>query len=542
MPRLLKNDTVRLIEASIESLGLAQMGICNFRRDTLKMEQVRYSPEIGLIGTSIELAMSSILIQALGKKSIYRDYKNLRYKTASEILSDFRSLLKQSSSNILFLSNGIKNSDEHIEKMLKLTSRFQLIITGRANGLHNGYGMSYELVASLFQSVSHFLMLIGESSNFKPYLVKVPELIGIKIDTNLVIDDLYSRFNTTVNLQEQKAILSSLFLILPEIPKELPEWVSKFESIKIAPKKTDIVYLINALERANPVTLNKVTNSNNSLDVNIVGRDVKGAIPISLQSLKSEFTQIKDQFDADVANANGRLNKYKQLDLPPKSSIYNAFSIDLDELNILDKTKKFTAHQSWPFIIEAINIAKNNTSAPYWFFIRRTDDLGQLKACIKKASKFGNSSLKRNAILVLGGIEAIEKDQPIDANSVFINKIVSEINTFDLQLNKLGVFFKRNGLKGLSDDYNLDLKNLFDEVLSVGEVLSKIVSDENIEIGIRKYWVAKLTLIMPEIQDLPILASLLNDNNYSNAHTNIRKVFRAFDFNTFGPRVKILVK
>ncbi|GAK90941.1 hypothetical protein JCM19297_240 [Nonlabens ulvanivorans] len=107
--------------------------------------------------------------------------------------------------------------------------------------------------------------------------------------------------------------------------------------------------------------------------------------------------------------------------------------------------------------------------------------------------------------MVLGGIEAIEKDQPIDANSVFINKIVSEINTFDLQLNKLGVFFKRNGLKGLSDDYNLDLKNLFDEVLSVGEVLSKIVSDENIEIGIRKYWVAKLTLIMPEIQDLPIL-------------------------------------
>lgn len=94
MPRLLKNDTVRLIEASIESLGLAQVGICAFRRDVLKMEQVRYSPEIGLIGTSIELAMSSILIQALGKKSIYRDYKNAKYKTASEILSDFRTLLK----------------------------------------------------------------------------------------------------------------------------------------------------------------------------------------------------------------------------------------------------------------------------------------------------------------------------------------------------------------------------------------------------------------------------------------------------------------
>ncbi|MGY5351097.1 hypothetical protein ACXGQW_00750 [Wenyingzhuangia sp. IMCC45533] len=538
MPRLLKNDTVRLIEASIESLGLAQIGICSFRRDVLKMEQVRYSPEIGLIGTSIELAMSSILIQALGKKSIYRDYKNAKYKTASEILSDFRTLLKQSSSNILFLSNGISNSIQHIDKLLSLTSRFQLIITGRANGLHNGYGINYDLVASLFQNVSCFLKLIGESNNFKPYLTKIPELIGIKIDSDLVINDLYKRFNETKNLQEQKSIISSLFLILPEIPKELPEWISKFENIKIAPKKTDIVYLINALEKANPVTLNKVTDSTDSLDVRIVGRDIQGAIPISVQSLKSEFTQIKDQFDADVANANGRLNKNKQLDLPPKTSIYNAFSFDLDELKILKKDKKFTAHQSWPFIIEAINIAKNNTNAPYWFFIRKTEDLGQLKSCIKKASKYGNSSLKKNATLVLGGIEAIENDKPIETNSVFITKIVSEINTFNLQLDKLHLFYNKNGLKGLSEDYEHYLQDLFEEKISVGEVLEKIVIDETIEKSVKKYWIAKMTTIMPESEDLPVLANILNNNDFSNAHTNIRKVYRAFDFNTFGPKVK----
>uniref|UniRef100_UPI004048591B hypothetical protein n=1 Tax=Roseivirga sp. TaxID=1964215 RepID=UPI004048591B len=56
MPRLLKNDTVRLIEGSIEALGLAQVGICTFRRDELKIPDVRYSPEIGLIGSSIEMA------------------------------------------------------------------------------------------------------------------------------------------------------------------------------------------------------------------------------------------------------------------------------------------------------------------------------------------------------------------------------------------------------------------------------------------------------------------------------------------------------
>lgn len=538
MPRLLKNDTIRLIEASIESLGLAQVGICSFRRDQLKMEQVRYSPEIGLIGTAIELAMSSVLIQALGKKSIYRDFKNAKHKTASEILSDFRVLLKQSSSNILFLSSGVKYSTEHINDILDLTNRFQLIILGRANGLHNGYGMNYDLVASLFQSVSNFLKLLGASNNYKPYLTKIPELVGIKIDTTIVIDDLYNRFNNTVDLNEQKTILSSLFLILPEIPKNMPEWVSKFENIKIAPKKTDIVYLINALENANPVALNKVTDGSESLNVKIVGRDVDGAIPISAQFLKTEFTQIRDQFYADIANANGRLNNSKQLDLPPKDSIYNAFSYDLNDLKILDEGKKFTAHQSWPFIIEAINIPKNHTNAPYWFFIRKTDDLNQLKSCLKKASKFGNSSLKKNIIIVLGGIEAIEKDVSVNTSSIFIQKVLKEINEYNLQLEKNQKLYKKNGLNGLSDDYTSLLENLFDENISIGPILEKLIKDDNISESCKKYWIAKLTTVMPEIEDCPVLAVILNDSKYSNSHTNIRKAYRAFDFNMFGPKVK----
>jgi len=99
--------------------------------------------------------------------------------------------------------------------------------------------------------------------------------------------------------------------------------------------------------------LNKVTDTSNQLNVKIVGRDVDGAIPITAHFLKSEFTQIKDQFYADIATANGRLNN-KQLDLPPKSSIYNAFAFDVEQLQILESGRKFTAHQSWPFIVEAI--------------------------------------------------------------------------------------------------------------------------------------------------------------------------------------------
>ncbi|MCU4166685.1 hypothetical protein [Carboxylicivirga caseinilyticus] len=537
MPRLLKNDTVRLIEASIESLGLAQFGICSFRRDQLKIEQVRYSAEIGLIGSSLELIMSAILIQALGKKSIYRDYNNGKYKTASEILSDFRSLLRQSSSNILFLINGVRNSDEHIKQILSLTSRFQLIITSRANGLHNGYGLKYELVASLFQNVTEFLTLISKSNNFRPYLNRIPELVGIMIDKNVLIDDLYKRLQGSRNTQEQSTLISSLFLILPEIPDRLPEWIEKFECLKISPKKTDIVYLIDALEKANPVTLNKVTDSGSQLNVKIVGRDIEGAIPISAQFLKSEFTQIRDQFYADIATANGRLNT-RQLDLPPKQSIYNAFAYGVVDLQLLEDDNYFTAHQAWPFIVEAVNVAKNNTSAPYWFLIRLTNDLGQLKSCLKKASKLGNSSLRKNITIILGGIEAIENEQYIDSDSVFIQPILSETESFNNNLEKLEKVYHKNGLNGLPEDYKEELEELFTEDKSVSDVLIRVLNDENISSKSKRYWVSKLTSIMPEKDDLPAYVKVLDNNQFQNSHTQIRKIFRAIDFADYGPKIK----
>lgn len=540
MPRLLKNDTIRLIEASIETLGLAQFGICTFRRDQLKIEQVRYSAEVGLIGCSIELIMSSVLIQALGKKSIYRDYESGKYKTASEILADFRALLRQSSSNTLFLINGVVNPQKHINKLLDLTNRFQLIITSRAHGLHNGFGLKYELVASLFQSVSDFFHLIAQSINIKPYLIKIPELVGIKIDRSILIDDLYNQLRDSKNSQEQKRIISSLFLILPEIPKKMPEWIEKFESIQIAPKKTDIVYLIDALEKANPVALNKVTDTSNQLNVKIVGRDIEGAIPITAHFLKTEFTQIRDQFYADIATANGRINN-GELDLPPKSSIYNAFAFKLEDLQILELGKKFSAHQTWPFIVAAVEVPKNNTPAPYWFLIRLTEDLGQLKACLKRAAKFGNSSLKRNITIVLGGIEAIEQDKYIDAQSVFIQQIIAETIVINNNLEKLELLHRKIGLNGLTQDYENDLNEFFNEELSIIEILTKIIEDQYLDSACKKYWVAKLTYLLPEREDLPIFANILDFSKFNNSHTNIRKVFRAKDFADYGPKVKTIL-
>lgn len=532
MPRLLKNDSIRLIEASVEALGLAQIGICTFRKDDLKIENARYSAEIGLIGASIELAMNSILIQAFGRKSIYREE---RFKTAGEILHDFRVFLNQSSAATLFLTNGIKESQTHIHHILELTNRFQLMIITRANGLHNGMGLSYEITASFFQEVTLFLNLISQSINYKPYLQKIPELVGIRIDKSVLVDDLYNKVNATKDVIEQKNLISSLFLILPELPRELPEWIKCFERFNIAPKRNDIVYLINALETANPVSLKKVKSGSQSIDVRI-DNDNPNAIPISPQYLKTEFTQFKDQFYADISTANGRLNS-KQLDLPPKSSVYKAFSIDFYETNILKKDTLFTAHQSWPIIVSALNVPKNNTIAPFWFMIRKTDDLGQLKAQLKKAARIGNNSLKINVDIVVRGIEKIEKNEGIDISEKFYKTIFDDRNRFTLHLEKFHKSYNKNKNHELGENYVELLDNMFEEKIHIGEILSVIIEDSHLSSEQNKYWTFQLTQVMPEIEDLNVLGEILNKNEFANSHTNIRKTMRAMDFFLYGPKI-----
>lgn len=534
MPRLLKNDTVRLIEGSIEALGLAQIGICTFRRDELKIPDVRFSPEIGLIGSSIEMAMSAILVQSLGKKAIFRDGD--KYKTASEILQDFRKLLRQSSTNISFLTNGVQNSEKHIHDILGLTNRFSIIITGRAGGLHSGFGLSYEVTASLFQEVTLFLSKISLSNNFKPYMPRIPQLVGIHIDKKIIIDDLSNKLRKASKKEEQRQLISSLFLILPEIPKELPDWLEKFDRVKVAPKKSDIVYLINALEKANPVVLKKIKSGSDTINVRIADKDDETAIPISPQYLRTEFTKFKEQVYSDIGNSNGRLGE-KQLDLPPTTSILKLFHSDLHDSGILDEGSLFTAHQVWPFVIKALNVSSTGTTSPFWFMVRMTNEVGQLKALLSKAAKFGNSTLKKNVKSIIPGIDAIENDLAFDIKGTPFESIVQEIETYSKSLEKFQKIYEKQPKHNLPQEYQELINDTFDDEIPISRLITRINQDENLGLEAKRYWLGKLTLVMPQADDIKVLAAILEMSDYSNCQTNIRKGLRALDFNVNGPKV-----
>jgi len=81
---------------------------------------------------------------------------------------------------------------------------------------------------------------------------------------------------------------------------------------------------------------------------------------------------------------------------------------------------------------------------------------------------------------------------------VFIQPIIAETETFNNNLEKLENVYKKNGLNGLTQEYENDLNDLFSEETSLIDLLTKITQDVNLETNCKKYWVAKLTSLMPE--------------------------------------------
>lgn len=64
MPMYLKRDTIRLLEASVESISLAVAALGLPRRYESREPASENSIAIGLAGVSAELAMSAIIVQA----------------------------------------------------------------------------------------------------------------------------------------------------------------------------------------------------------------------------------------------------------------------------------------------------------------------------------------------------------------------------------------------------------------------------------------------------------------------------------------------
>lgn len=328
---------------AVKSLGATKR--IHFRQSTAK-----YAIEIGLIGVAAELAMAACVVQALGRSAIV--WPSGQYKTARQILDDFRRLGRQAIINSEFLVQGVDNPREHREAILHHSEPFRLLISCRAGGLHAGRGLLYEATVVQANMVSDFLELLAKSSRIHPYVSMVPRCLWYAKERILIVEDI-RRLLQQATGDDKASALASLYLVLPDIPNEKPDWLQAFERLSITPRERDITYIMDVLETAVPVNLRRVGGVGNIVPIAVRQND-PSAIPINPQYLRRQYNEIPELWYADIATANGRLRD-GTLDLPPVQAVREVFALGLERSGVLYEGKNyFSAHESWVHIVSSL--------------------------------------------------------------------------------------------------------------------------------------------------------------------------------------------
>ena len=299
MPTLLRYDTIRLLEASIEALQLAVGSLGSQKRIDFRQPTAEYSIEVGLIGAAAELSMAACLIQAYGPSVI--QWPSGKYKTAAQILADFRTMLKDAPANSAFITRGVQDAVQHRNELLRQTISFRRLFPVRAAALHAGRGLLHEATVVQSNDVADFLELLKKSSKISPYIPHVPRCRWYVTDRNMIVEDLARRLRDAQG-EDRVTALASLYLVLPDIPEEDPDWLEAFDRLATAPRQRDITYLLDALETAVPVSLRRIAGAGDIIPVAYRPQNAD-ALPIAPQFLRRQFNEIPELWHADVATA-----------------------------------------------------------------------------------------------------------------------------------------------------------------------------------------------------------------------------------------------
>lgn len=143
MPRLLRQNAIRMLEASMESATLASLGLQLPRKTHVRNASATTAPQIGLIGAAAELALSGCLIHTTGQQALL--INATPFKSGRDILRDFKHLILETSGDASFIFEGAGDVSEHRDKLSSAIAGFGSLLTWRAGGLHGGQGPSREI-------------------------------------------------------------------------------------------------------------------------------------------------------------------------------------------------------------------------------------------------------------------------------------------------------------------------------------------------------------------------------------------------------------
>lgn len=110
-----------------------------------------------------------------------------------------------------------------------MASKLKLLTKLRAGGLHAGRGPSMDVSIACVNDVIAFISLLGTSSRIKSYIDTLPKPIIITKSYDLIVDELIQKVAQSNTTLEKVSSLASVYLVIPELPDDEPEWFPAFE-------------------------------------------------------------------------------------------------------------------------------------------------------------------------------------------------------------------------------------------------------------------------------------------------------------------------
>lgn len=527
MPTLLRYDAIRHLEACTEALGLAVSSLGAAKRIEFRQQSAKYAIETGLIGTAAEQAMAACIVQALGPNAVV--WPSGQYKTAGALLDEFNGLVSESTAASTFLTDGVDDPGAHRTRLLEAIRPFRLLIAARAGGLHAGRGLIHEAVVVQANHVATFLDLLAKSRRLGPYLSNIPRCLWYSRDRAVVIEDL--RQNLADTGSDKAAALASVYLVLPDIPEDAPEWLGALERVTLAPKERDIVYLMDSLEAALPAALRRVGTAEGTVPVRVAPHE-PSALPIAPHLLRRQFNEIRDLWHADIATANGRLDQ-GAIDLPPIGAVVDVFALGLESAGVVAEGEQLSAHQAWPHIVAST--AFSGTPGPYWFLVRRCNDLGQLSALLRRVIEI-RSSLAVKLEQCLHGIDVIRCGRHLLEDDPLFRELIEQ--SAGAAHDRAWLLDREREFRGRSRQLPDELVPTLQAVVDGGEsvaVLILALISSGVQHESIAYWTRTLAELAGEADDGPALVALLGTPEALAAHTAARKAIRRIDFAVYGP-------
>jgi hypothetical protein len=385
------------------------------------------------------------------------------------------------------------------------------------------------------QKVLEFFTLLAQSSRVRPYLERLPQPPEAHADLTLLVDDIARRFNAAETLEGQGQALRSLFLVLPEVPAEAPDWLDAFDRSSVAPAAEDINLLLGTLERAAPVHFQRLNGVGRPLPVAVNPHD-PNAMPIAAHHLRRAFGQIVDQFAADVGNANGRLDA-GTLDVPPESFLLELCLLGPTQLCQSLGRQNLTAPEVWPFVMTALS--QSGTGRPFWFLVSVVDDLGQLVGQLRRAFAISRRpSLQQQEAPILEALDALRNRRQL-AGGELATFVVGQYAAADRSKTELSAAVERSRgtRREAAPEFAEILLRISESELTAGQAFDAVLALDTREA--RAYWARLLAESSTDPEDRGMLIQILRNPEIASASTAARRALKLIDAISYGPNIAL---